>query len=495
MGVFSAIRNFLAPQKTEASPVFAKAKPRKMDAAFDNAQTSTENQNHWAMADALSANAAMDASTRATLRERSRYEAENNSYYSGLLKTLSDDLIGTGPRLQLTLPGDDDRKVAKSIERAFGRWLEAANIPEKLRLMHVARIRDGESFALIHNNPAVAEGRRTRVTLDIKLYEAEQVSDPWDWGTDPLYTDGIRYDSLGNVESYTFLKEHPGGVNSYFSWETMTIPASSVLHWYRPYRAGQARGVPELQSALGLFAQSRRYTLATLTAAETAAMLAGIMKSNAPPGNGSGDSEEDDSTFDKVPLTRGTLLTLPPGFDASQFKPEQPTGTYKEFKTELINEIGRGEGVPLNVILGNSSGYNYSSGRLDHLGYHRKHEVDRARLSSQVLNRLFTQWVDEASLVGDIPSMLPAFEEWSWQWFFDGFKSIDPLKDANADSVGLNNGTLTLAEVYSDKGMDWEDAMRQRAREMKLARGLGLTLPELAPVIPDAQPEETEAVA
>ena len=62
------------------------------------------------------------------------------------------------------------------------------------------------------------------------------------------------------------------------------------------------------------------------------------------------------------------LLTMPEGWDATQFKPEQPTSSYKEFKGEILNEMGRCLNAPFNVIAGNSSGYNYSSGRLDH-GY------------------------------------------------------------------------------------------------------------------------------
>jgi lambda family phage portal protein len=458
------------------------AKASGVRASYDAAQTTSENENHWANTDNYSANAAMDSGTRATLRDRSRYEADNNSYFRGLIETRACDLIGTGPRLQLSIPGDTDRSKAKQIERAYSRWARSVDFAEKLRILEKSGIRDGEGFAILTSNPRIPDRGLTAVTLDLRIYEAEQCSDPWDYGFDPLYTDGVRHDEQGNVTEYTFLKTHPGGVSLFKNWETQVIPGNAVLHWYRPYRPGQHRGVPELQAALPLFAQLRRYTLATLTAAETAAMLAGIMKSSGPIGD---DAPTDESTFDKIPLSRGTLLTLPPGFDASQFKPEQPTGTYKDFKGELLNEIGRTIGVPFNVIAGNSSGYNYSSGRLDHQIYYRAIEVDRSRLRSAILDPVFRAWVQEAALANEIPAALPAWADWSWEWFFDGFTSIDPLKEANAERVSLGNGTMTLSEIYAAKGMDWEDSMRQRARENDLAHELGLTLAELAPTIPD----------
>ena len=48
---------------------------------------------------------------------------------------------------------------------------------------------------------------------------------------------------------------------------------------------------------------------------------------------------------------------------------QKPSTTYAEFKKELLNEIARCLNMPFNVAAGNSSGYNYASGRLDHQTY------------------------------------------------------------------------------------------------------------------------------
>ena len=52
-------------------------------------------------ADGLSADAANSPEVRRTLRNRARYEVANNSYARGIVLTLANDLIGTGPRLQM----------------------------------------------------------------------------------------------------------------------------------------------------------------------------------------------------------------------------------------------------------------------------------------------------------------------------------------------------------------------------------------------------------
>ncbi len=56
------------------------------------------------------------------LRNRARYETANNSYARGIVNTLANDVIGTGPRLQLlTEEIDANRRV----EQEFARWIKA----------------------------------------------------------------------------------------------------------------------------------------------------------------------------------------------------------------------------------------------------------------------------------------------------------------------------------------------------------------------------------
>ena len=463
----------------------------RVRAGYDAAQTTKETEKHWADADSLSANALLDPSTRQLLRDRARQECANNGYAFGLVESLANDTVGTGPRLQLSIPGVS-RETCRAIETAWSNWSAEADYAEDLRVLHKTKARDGEGFALLIDNPRLARSGRTPVTLDLALYEAEQVADPFHRGLDPLYVDGIRRDTAGNPIEYTFLKTHPGGVNAWLSVQTEKFPAESVLHWYTATRPGQARGVSTIVPGLNLFAQLRRYTLATLSAAELAAMLAGVLKTTAPM-DGSTDSVTIE-TMDAVELVRGALLTLPADCEATQFRPEQPTGNYKDFKNELLTEIGRASAMPFGVIGGTNKDANFSSGRLDQLLYHRAIRVERSRLRHRVLDRVFLAWVQEAALAGAIPPKLPPVASWSWEWHFDGFDSIDPQKDAQTDEVELRNNTTTLQAVYARKGLDWEEQLRQRARERALMAELGLPA-DAAPAMPAPVAPEPEGAA
>jgi lambda family phage portal protein len=434
---------------------------------YDAAVTTDDNRRHWANADGLSANAANSPEVRSVLRNRARYEVANNSYAKGIVLTLANDVVGTGPRLQLLT---EDSEANTRIEREFMAWAKAIGLPEKLRTMRMARATDGEAFAVLTNNPRLP----TAVQLDLRLIEADQVTTP----DASQSVDGIVFDAAGNPVEYHVLRDHPGeGYRAVREYDR--VPASSMLHWFRCDRPGQARGVPDILPALPLFAQLRRFTLAVIAAAETAADFAGILYTDAP-ASGEADAAE---PFEPIELEKRALVTMPGGWKMSQLQAEQPATTYAEFKHEILNEIARCLNMPFNVAAGNSSGYNYASGRLDHQTYFKAIRVEQIHLEAVVLDRILAAWFDEAALIpGLLPDDLGPFVTWPHQWFWDGHEHVDPAKEANAQAIRLANLTTTLADEYARRGLDWEAQLRQRAKELALVAALGLTPAQAQPL-------------
>lgn len=453
---------------------------RVVRARYDAAVTTDDNRRHWANADGLSANAANNPEVRRVLRNRARYEVANNSYARGIVLTLANDVIGTGPRLQLLT---DDAEANRQVERAFSQWTTAIRLAEKLRTMRSARATDGEAFAVLTSNPRLPHA----VQLDLKLVEAEQVTTP-----DPRLdatVDGIVFDAAGNPVEYHVLREHPGEVVFRRAMAFDRIPAEAMLHWFRVDRPGQARGIPDITPALPLFAQLRRFTLAVLAAAETAADFAGILYTDAP-ASGEADAAE---PFEPIELEKRALVTMPGGWKMSQLQAEQPATTYAEFKREILNEIARCLNMPFNVAAGNSASYNYASGRLDHQTYFQAIRVEQAQIEETILDRLLAAWFDEATLIpGLLPAGLGPFIDLDHAWFWDGQEHVDPAKEATAQATRLANHTTTLAHEYARQGRDWEDALRQRAKEVALMAELGLTPATISAPAAD-HPEDDDA--
>ena len=477
----------------------AAASGRRVVARWDAAQTTSSNAKHWAMADHLSADAATSPDVRATLRARSRYEAANNSYARGIVDTLANYVVGTGPRLQVQLEDDPDGEAARRIERSFARWAESIDLAEKLRSMRVAQAESGEVFGVMLTNP-----RLDGVQLDLRLIEADQITSPAAAvQVDPRLVDGVVHDDQGNPRLYHVLKHHPGDARGAGGFgEFDELPAEQVLHLYRPVRPGQSRGVPDLTPALPLFALLRRYTLAVCGSAEQAALVGGVIYTDMPAGGEADDVEP----LDQVELERNEWWTMPKGYKALQIKAEQPTTQYGEFHRQVLNEIARCLNMPFNIAAGNSSDYNYASGRLDHQTFFKSLKIDQQRLVRVVLDPLFRAWLSEASLVeGLLPQQLRTPEAARGvvhQWFWPGLEHVDPIKEATAQEKRLAANTTTLAEEYARQGMDWEEQLRQRARERRLiaelaidnepaaAQPAGVADDQDAPDAPDAPDDE-----
>lgn len=460
---------------------------------YDAAATTSENENHWAQADHLSARGANTPGVRATLRSRARYETSNNGDAKGLVRTIRNDTVGVGPRLQVSLPEswtDPDFGITQTtpagaahrIERLWQQWCDLVGLSDDLRVMEETGERDGECFLIqVTNGGLPADG----VQLDVRLLEADQVTTPNLIWNDPLRIDGIQFDQWGNPVGYDVLKQHPGDPTWVNPWTYDTIPAAAVIHWFDPDRPQQARGIPSITPSLPLWAILRRYTLAALGSAETAASIAGVLKTETP---ADGDTATPKfETMDEVEMPRRGLLTLPAGWDASAFESKQPVVGHREFRGEVLTEAGRPVCAPRNVSTGSSAEYNYSSARLDHLPYRTNIRINRDRMRRLVLDRLFRTWIREATLIPNfLPAGLPPVSLWAWTWHWDAFESIDPQKDAAADDMALKNGTKTLGQILAEQGKDWEEHLRQRAREIALARRLerenGLTPGTLYPL-------------
>ena len=439
---------------------------RGVKASFDVLNQSPNDRRHWAYADGLSADATATPEKREQLRGYARYEVANNTYAKGIVLTLANDTIGTGPRLQMLT---ENKEANTKIETAFNAWAKEIGLAEKLRTMKMSRTVDGESFAVIINNDKLKHD----IQLDIQVIEADLVRSS-DFTTNENEEDGIVFDDNRNPIQYKVLKHHPND-NKSFDNKVHIVDAENMLHLYRKDRAMQSRGVSEIMSALPLFANLRRYTLAVVACAETAANFSAVLHTDHPhPETGAVNVKP----METIDLERNMMLTLPNGWKMSQLEAKQPIADYVEFKNSILNEIARCLNMPFNIAAGNSSSYNYASGRLDHQTYYKAIEVDQDFITTKVLDKIFSLWLYEYSLSSGMFDM--GDNAITHKWFWDGTEHVDPTKDANARDTDLANLSTNYAIAYARQGRDWEAEFRQCAREKALMEELGISPKDIA---------------
>lgn len=470
---------------------------RPVRGGYDAASRSQEAMRHWREADRLSPDAAMSATVRGIVISRARYECANNGYADGIIQTLAEDTIGTGPRLQLcvVLPAEEyDASVKMALQRRemrFREWCAAIDLTDKLCIARMAKARDGEVFLRLIRNPGVAG----LVKIDLDLYEAEQVgsralsdyAEFWPNGQ-PREFDGISYDQYGNPISYRFWRIHPGSAGlAFVADDSYLVPAREVIHYAHVTRPGQHRGFSEIASTLAIFNDLRRYTNAVLAAAETAAQISFVLQTDSPADETEGGGQI--QFMDVVELVRNAGLAMPEGWKAQQMEAEHPTDRYVDFVDAKLAEAARPLSMPFAVAKGDCSKSNYASGRLDHQAYHKRVAGERNRIERRILDRLLRvfETVDSVAYPQDYPGA-PVVHSWVW----DSWEHVDPVKEANAQALRLANHTTTLADECAREGKDYELVLRQIALETRMAAELGIGQPAAARRPPPDTEEDTD---
>lgn len=456
--------------------------PVRVRAKYDSAQTTHSNARHWMNADGLSAVASNSPEVRRVLRQRSRYEIANDSIAQGMIETLVNDTVGTCPRLQLTSNAGAQTETDKAVEQAFKMWGKGAKFGSKMRLARRSKVASGEVFVFLTRGLSRSRVGRTGVELGLHLVEADQIETPTLYMTKPDQVSGIEFDSYGNPTHYHLLDHHPGALGAMLDASSYKpVSADLVLHYFDRKRPGDARGIPEITSALDLFAQRRRWRGATLEAAEQIANIAGVLQTDAP-ADGDADEVPAGETID---MERGTLLSLPYGWKMGQAKAEQPTATFVQFQNALIAELARCLKMPFNMAAGDSSSSNYASGRLDHQAYFKAITVERAEMIDVMLDPIFWAWFEEARLVRGLLPAAARTEKYArslaTSWFFDGSGHVDPSKEAQGQKTRLETGTTTLAIECAREGNDWREIVAQRSTEKQYLEEMGLTSAATAP--------------
>ena len=462
---------------------------RAIKASYNAASRSQDALRNFAGSDFFPADHAMRQTVRRTIAVRARNEFANNSFAYGIVYTLADDTIGTGPKLQLELSNAASEIIAKlqAREARFHKWAREVGLNDMLRCARIAKAIDGETFIVLSINP----GCNREIKLEPKIYEAEFVASdtlidrPVEYHPtgEPKEVDGIIFDIYGNPVQYRFWRVHPGSPSGVSPRDSHLVDASNVIHYGNFFRAGQHRGLSEMTAALHIFNDLRRYSTAVVLAAEVAARLSFIISNDLPPELYESTIETDDSgrisqtALDiqgPSTLTSGDFnsLILPAGYHAAQMKSEQPTNTYVSFKDSKIAEAARVFSMPFNVAVGNSSSYNYASGRLDHQVYHRKLKIERETIGCRILDPIFTEWQEMDRLIhpADYAGADATYHTWMW----DGFEHVDPVKEANAAATRLAIGLTSLSEECALEGKDVETVTARRQREIQDYKEKGL---------------------
>ena len=436
-------------------PFTRKKTSKPIKASFDVAQTTAENRKHWANADGLSARAALSPAVRRVIRLRSRYEAENNSWYAGILRTAVNHIVNNGPRLQLLTPY---MEANTRLERAWRIWALKVDLADTLRTACEAYWRDGEVF-LMRSDRA----NNYPMTLDLRMIEADQVSNPWTQPyNDPYSDDGVKFDkSTNEIQIYVF-DNHPGSNVALSTISGQWYSSRRVLHLFRADRPGQTRGIPRVTPALQTLPIMRRQELATLYSAETAANFAMYLKSNSP----AIDPADSPADFAEIELTRNMLTTLPAGWELGSVEPKQPGPMYEMFQRVALQSFCRCTNMPYSLASGSGKDSNFSSFKGDMINvWQPEVECEQSRIEWALMEPIFGWFLEEAVFVPGLLDGLPTINEIEHRWHWAPLPEIDAAASASAAGTRLVTGLSTLTQEHARRGQDWNTEASRAAED------------------------------
>lgn len=429
-------------------------RPASVKAGMDLTRTTDENKRHWSDADALSGRAQTVKSQRKIARERSRLEAMNNSWYAGMLRTAVNHIVGTGPRLQIQT---NDAAFNRRVESAWQKWSDAVGLVDKLRVIVESYWRDGEVFGMRAIRPSLQP-----ISLDIRLYEGDQVSQPYWHVLDPTIEDGKRVDNLGNPVEYWIYDHHPGDLNIGHinllkgNW----YEADRVFHLFRSERPGQLRGIPRCAPAIDWLAHMRRFSKATLSAAEAAALWGVFVKTT----GSSVVSATMPQDFAAVEFERNVMNFLPEGWEPSQLRSDHPATTNEMYQRSELTYFARCANMPYSLAAGTSRDSNFSSAKMDIKNtWEPEVKSEQAAITRTVLAPIVRWFLEDCIFVPGLLDGGPAIAEIDYKFEWPPLPQSDEVDVAKACELRLQSGQSSLLVEWSLKSRDFELEMTKEA--------------------------------
>jgi lambda family phage portal protein len=452
------------------------------------------------------------AYTQDGLRAKSRDLVRRNAWAAAGIDSFVANAIGTGIKPQSMVADLAQRESIQALWRDWCEDADAAGLTDFYGLQALA------CRSLLEGGEALVRLRWRRpddglpVALQLQVLEAEHL--PLAMNQDlpggNTVRAGIEFDRLGRRVAYHLYRSHPndGGLapmSSAGGLDTVRVPASDVLHLFRPLRPGQIRGEPWLTRALVKLNELDQYDDAELVRKKTAAMFAGFITRMAPEDNLLGEGGADAQGVALAGLEPGTLQILEPGEDIKFSAPADVGSSYAEFMRQQFRAVAAAMGITYEMLTGDLTQVNYSSIRAGLLEFRRRCEsIQHGVFVHQMCRPIWRAWMDQAVLEGAL--LLPGYRprQRAYQaakWIPQGWQWVDPQKEFNAMKLAIRAGLMSRSEAISAHGYDAEDVDREIAADNARADGLGLVFDSdprsdanrLSAAVPPTRPDDADS--
>uniref|UniRef100_A0A6H1ZMX2 Putative portal protein n=1 Tax=viral metagenome TaxID=1070528 RepID=A0A6H1ZMX2_9ZZZZ len=428
------------------------------------------------------------------VRERARELYKNNSYAKGYRNIDRVNVVGPhGFLLQnkaKTTTGELDEDINTEIEEKFVEWSkkEFCTMSGTMSFVRVQWLveeqlkRDGE--ILIRK----IKGRGVnKFGFSLEILEPDDLDHEYnkDLGDGRVIIMGIEFDEWKKPQAYYIKKRSLLSEDEYWNHDErdlIKIPASDIIHGFDTSHPKQARGVSELSAAIMDLKNVDGWEESSLINARWAALNMGFLVKKRIEGEEfAGESEEGGNPV--VEFEDGTIQELPYGTEFQDYKRQYPHEQHEPFLRAMGRKIATGLGVDYNTLFNDLSSVNYSSMRSGKLSSQDIFMLSQKLLTEILLEPVYEEWLRWSLLMGVIRKAdgrplsygeldrvnKPHFQPRRWAW-------VDPLKDVAAASMAIDKGLSTITYELAKQGIDFNDFVKIRKRELEILKQNGLTV-------------------
>lgn len=418
-----------------------------------------------------------------TLRARGRQLVRSNPYASNAANSFVANAVGAGimPSSLVKTPALKDQ-----IQKLWLRWTDEADADG---LTDFYGLQGMAARAMFEAGECFVRFRPRRdqdglsVPLQLQLLESEHL--PYNKNETAangnIIRCGIEFDKSGRRLAYHFYRNHPGdSTDPSNKGEIVRVPASEVLHVYKPVRPGQIRGVPWVAPAMVKLYLLDQYDDAELDRKKVAALFAGFITKDSPEDNILGENTPDADGNAIAGLQPGTMQVLLPGEDIKFSSPADVGGNYESFQYRTLLAVCVAMGVPYTNVTGDLKAANYSSMRAGTVEFRRRLEqLQHDTLIFQLCRPVWQRWFEQAVLAGalNIPGFARAPQDYTAvKWIPPKWEWVDPLKDRQAEKIAQEMGWKARSDIIEAEGYDAAEVDQRIADDQERAESLGIQL-------------------
>lgn len=449
-----------------------------------------------------------------TLRARSRDLRRNTPLATGAIATRITNVIGEGLRV---LPQIDSETLGLT-KQAARDWNRKARAEFALACwtadftgVHSFEELQALVFGSADESGDVLVIRRYRMdpgdTYGVKLQviEADRLSNPNNQMDSDTIVGGVESRTDGVVLAYHVSDRHPGDMfRKAMTWRRVPAFYSDgrpiCLHIFKRLRPDQARGVPYLAPVIEAIKQLGTYSEAEIEAAVLSAFFTVFVKT--PDGQGGpipSTGVDTRSGKETAGLGKGAIVDLAEGESIEIANPGRPNQNFEPFVLAILKQIGAALEMPFELLIKQFEA-SYSASRAALEMAWQTFRRERAWIVRNLCQSYYEMVIEEAILRGRIeaPGFFddPAIRR-AWLnagWYGPVKMSLDPKKDADADTTDLANRTKARSQIIMERtGGDVESVFEQLGYEEELAEENGLTKPAATAgqsVVPPAPDED-----